>query len=441
MGDPNRDQTPSPVCVLGFGRSGTSLTMRLLNLLGVQIGPDEDLLAPEDADNSRGYWEPKWMTALNDEILSQLNTTWWRPLPAEPGWEQSPQFDPLRERARSTLEEKFGSIRLWGWKDPRTTLTLPFWRSVVPNAKYVICLRNPADAISSIQRRPEPSLPIQAWGDLWLEYIARALLETHGHPRVLVFYEDFFRDGAAQVERLATFIGLDPQKQDGGSRQLREEIKKDLRHHSTSSLELAAANGIAPAARMLFLALRAAENLRHHTTGTVRADDEQLSDAIERIASKLWTERRSLTYALSTCAETERQIALLLQERELLHNELGRTRQQLSLAYMDSRKAQVEAMAIRSQVSDRRDLASGETKKSGMIRRRLARALDWRFRAVNGRIESVDLRLQALIDQLEQLLPPVGHPVAPASTYQAGSADGDSVSRPRVGRDRPRERL
>jgi hypothetical protein len=42
------------VCVLGFARSGTSLTMRLLDLLGVELGPREDLLPAIEAENPRG---------------------------------------------------------------------------------------------------------------------------------------------------------------------------------------------------------------------------------------------------------------------------------------------------------------------------------------------------------------------------------------------------
>ena len=160
------DSSRGAVCVLGFGRSGTSLTTRLLNLLGVDIGPEEDLLAPGEGDNPRGYWEPRWMIELNDEILAKLGTVWWYPPQAEPGWERSSEFDELRERARIMLAEKFGAARLWGWKDPRTTVTLPFWKELVPDAKYVICLRNPADAVSSIQRRPGVNLPVEVWGDV-----------------------------------------------------------------------------------------------------------------------------------------------------------------------------------------------------------------------------------------------------------------------------------
>jgi hypothetical protein len=312
----------APVCVLGFGRSGTSLTMRLINLLGVGIGPEEDLQPPLEAENPSGYWEPRWMMELNDEILASLGTVWWRPLQADPGWERHPDLDPLRERARNLLEQKFGSASLWGWKEPRTTLTLPFWQELVPNARYLICLRNPADAVSSFQRRPEPNLPIRAWGDLWLEYTARALQETHGHPRLLVFYEDFFRDGREEIARIASFLGLDVPEENNSIRQLLEEIKPDLRHHSTSSLELAAAWGIGPATRTLFLALRAAEDARR-ADPSAGGRDELIPKAIERVASELWSEQRMLaTYkeAASDRLELVNQLRRTADDRlQLIH--------------------------------------------------------------------------------------------------------------------------
>lgn len=174
----------STVCVLGFGRSGTSLTMQVLKTLGVEIGADEDLLAPQEADNARGYWEPSWMVELNDEILAALGTTWWKPFRGSLGWAEAPELAPLRARAKQLFEEKLGRAAVTGWKDPRTTLTLPLWRQVIPEPLYVICLRSPVDAIASIQRRPEPTLSVREWSELWLEYTARALQETAGRQQL-----------------------------------------------------------------------------------------------------------------------------------------------------------------------------------------------------------------------------------------------------------------
>jgi hypothetical protein len=317
-----------PVCVLGFGRSGTSLTMRLLNLMGVEIGPEEDLVPPVEAENPRGYWEPRWMLELNDEILAKLGSDWWHPLSAEPGWERRPEFDPLRERARGLLEEKFGSAALYGWKEPRTTLTLPFWRELIPDARYVICLRNPVDAISSFQRRPEPDLPIRAWGDLWLEYTVRALNETRDQPRLLVFYEDFLRDGPGQIARIASFLGLDHLGAGSTDSRLLGEIDQNLRHHTTSSLELAVAWGISPVARMLFLALRAAEDLRRGDLPARGHGDEAIPDAIERIAPELLPEHQLLaTYksAAEDRLELVNQLQGVASERLQLIHELDQT--------------------------------------------------------------------------------------------------------------------
>ncbi|HUN78373.1 MAG TPA: sulfotransferase [Solirubrobacteraceae bacterium] len=355
----------TPVCVLGFGRSGTSLTTRLLNLLGVDVGPEEDLLGAAGGDNPRGYWEPRWMIELNDEILARLDTVWQQPFPAAPGWETEPELDDLRERARELLLEKFGASRLWGFKDPRVMLTLPFWQQVMPAARYVICLRNPADVISSFQRRPEPNLPLEEWGDLWMEYNARALRETRERPRMLVFYEDLFRDGANEIARMASFLGLPaPPEGDPARRALLDEIDPELRHHSTSPTELAGMWGISPAARALFLAVRAGENVRRFkAVAGLRGDG--VADAIEQLMPDLWFERRLLT-----AARVEReQLAGELDGERRERAELERTRQRLDSELADARAALAQADAGGARLQEELTQAQAELGSSAAHRR------------------------------------------------------------------------
>ncbi len=372
--------------------------MRLLNLLGVQIGPEEDLLGPGEADNARGYWEQQWMVELNDEILAKLGSVWWQSLPAEPGWQRSSDFDELRARARGLLQQTFAGIQLWGWKDPRTTLTLPFWKELVPNARYVICLRNPADAISSIQRRPEPELSVGAWGELWLEYTARALKETQGCTRTLVFYEDFFEDAQAQLARMASLLDLQLPERGRLPQRLADEITQALRHHATSPRELAASWGISPAARTLFLALRAAEDARRAGGGR----DAQLPEALGRIAPELWWERHTANDLRCAFAEAQQTTTVLQNEqreltdavvqaraeatelRTLLGQEREQFRDQLASAQLELEHTRTELTAAAVQQSETQvglSTLGDRLQRQGVVLDQLQSSLSWRLTA------------------------------------------------------------
>lgn len=243
------------VCIVGFPRSGTSLVARLCNMLGVEFGAESDLLPRSYGDNPRGYWELRWVNDLNDELLERLGSAWWKPLYAEEGWESRPELADLAARAQAELDRTFAGAPLWGWKDPRTALTLPFWKQRLPGVEYVLCVRNPADAIASLQRRPEPTLSIEEWGRLWLEYLGRALREMAGRPLHVVFYEDLFERSEETLSALAAFLRLELRDVET----LQAAVELDLRHHVTTPAQLAGLPGIPAEARALFMMLRAGQ--------------------------------------------------------------------------------------------------------------------------------------------------------------------------------------
>ena len=54
------------------------------------------------------------------------------------------------------LASRVGGQRLWGWKDPRTTLLLDFWDRLLDSAYYILVYRFPWDVADSMQRLGEP---------------------------------------------------------------------------------------------------------------------------------------------------------------------------------------------------------------------------------------------------------------------------------------------
>ena len=189
--------------MLGMHRSGTSLITRMLNVLGVYLGPDERLMNAQE-HNPRGFWEHQLITDLNNAILAQLGGSWDEPPTFFPGWESAPELADLRQKARVVIHEDFAATECWGWKDPRTCLTLRFWQGLLHPMRYLLCLRNPVDVAQSLYRRDGFSAEKSV--RLWLTYVASALAHTAGQPRLLLFYEDVMRNPQAELRRLARFV-------------------------------------------------------------------------------------------------------------------------------------------------------------------------------------------------------------------------------------------
>jgi hypothetical protein len=197
-----------------MGRCGTSLTTALIGLLGVDLGPTERMLQAIVSDNARGYWEQRELYEINEAILEAFGGTWGHPPELPSGWERSPALDAVRKRARKSLTELFGVHEgRWGWKDPRASVTLPFWRDLIGEMDYVLCVRNPADVAASLAKRDTEEVTFEESVALWLLYLRAALDNTAGSRRLILRYEDYFVDTERQLQRLADFVigegGLD----------------------------------------------------------------------------------------------------------------------------------------------------------------------------------------------------------------------------------------
>jgi Sulfotransferase family len=256
------------VCTLGMHRSGTSLVSRMLNLLGVHLGPDAPV-SRTGADNPTGYWEHDAIVAINDEILSRFGGRWNEPpeLPSE--WPREATLGDLRETARRLLAADFAAAPLWGWKDPRTCLTLPFWQDVVGPMRYVLCVRNPLAVVGSLTRRN--AMSSEKAERLWLGHVRASLALTEGHPRMLVFYEDVLDDWRRELRRLAAFVGQPERGDDPSVRDaVAAFVEVGMCHHRPSIEDLVRDRRLSRSAKALYLdlALRGGENDDHVSIDT-----------------------------------------------------------------------------------------------------------------------------------------------------------------------------
>lgn len=228
------------VCILGMHRSGTSLVARTLNLLGVYLGRDEDLMAPTQY-NPTGFWERNDIINLNDKLLERLGGTWRNPPFFHPEWFHDDALSDLVEEARGLVDRAFAAHVRWGFKDPRGSLTLPFWKQVLPVAQYVLCLhvlclRNPLDVAASLSH----TMRSRGAFELWLAYTVSGLRHTHGSDRVLISYEDLVAEPVRETQRLARFLALDAVDIAANPDRAAAFSSQDLQHHHSNLRELLA---------------------------------------------------------------------------------------------------------------------------------------------------------------------------------------------------------
>jgi glycosyltransferase involved in cell wall biosynthesis len=138
-------------------RSGISLVASSLSALGVDMG---QTLLPPDKGHPRGHFEDIGFLEFQRRVLSEgcLPDDGGHP---DWGWTESEQlnretFKDSIPYASSLLSSRAQGRGLWGWTDPRTTLLLDFWDTLLDGAYYIFVYRFPWDVADSMQRLGEP---------------------------------------------------------------------------------------------------------------------------------------------------------------------------------------------------------------------------------------------------------------------------------------------
>lgn len=237
-----------PICIAGMHRSGTSMLAQMLQLCGLNLGsPDE--LVPATSDNPDGHWEHKEFHRLNEQLLNQFGGGWDQPPTFSADWQHDERLYALCSDAQELIAS-FPTEQIWGWKDPRNSLTLPFWKNLLPNLKVIVCVRNPLDVASSLHHR---GLSSYRFGlALWQAYNERLLADAPPDRRIVVHYNSLFADLHGELRRLIEFLELPVDEEQFNL--ACATVKPNLRHHRLSIDDLVQA-GVTPAIIDLYLRL------------------------------------------------------------------------------------------------------------------------------------------------------------------------------------------
>jgi hypothetical protein len=249
-----------PIVVIGMGRSGTKLLTDALERLGAFMGVSQDM-------ND----EALLFLRANMDLMRTAGARWDAPDPIAPVLEDSTR----RAELAAMVEPRLHGVRalsylgwprlaryrsvakqdgLWGWKDPRSTWTLPVWKELFPNLRVVHLLRHGVDVAASLRRvgqslgmdeesrqaglrlgtfrwrgrrvlRPvfrgrwvEEAArfdSLQPGLELWSRYVHHARLQVRdlGDRAIELRFEDLAGDPEPAIRALGRLCGVEPSRQ------------------------------------------------------------------------------------------------------------------------------------------------------------------------------------------------------------------------------------
>lgn len=191
------------ICVLGLHRSGTSMLSNLLAKSGIYWGPPEALLGPKK-ENPKGYWEHQEIIELNDNILTYFSGA-WNQVPHFPkDWFNDPGLTPLKQRAKEILAPYF-EHPLWGFKDPRFCLTLPFWKTLIPNIQLIVPYRDPFSIALSLQQRNKKRFPLPIGLEIVQTYFYFLIQQLKNENYIFTFYDHLLTQPEQEIDRIFQF--------------------------------------------------------------------------------------------------------------------------------------------------------------------------------------------------------------------------------------------
>ncbi len=172
------------IIVLGMHRAGTSLTTRIINMMGAYFAP-EGLSLGYNEHNEKGFWERKDVLSINEQLLRHAGATWHK----VDGWDtqqlsRTPRA--LTHAIRSTILE-MDAHRPWVLKDPRLCITLPCWLPHLEVPVTVLAARNPLASARSLELRN--GIPPEYGIAMWEYHAVHSLRNTLYIPKIHVRYE------------------------------------------------------------------------------------------------------------------------------------------------------------------------------------------------------------------------------------------------------------
>jgi len=187
------------VVVLGMHRSGTSLLGAILVSLGVNMGRR---MVGKNHNNPIGHFEDVEFVNLNKEIFNDLGSMDLHPPMAK-------DVLSIKEDYSTRIEKMIKSREgLWGWKDPRTAITIELFWEHLTNPYVIVCERAAMEVAKSLNKRQK--LPINDGINVREKYVKSIndFIEINNPKHIVIDYSTLISNSKVEIRRIIDFLGI-----------------------------------------------------------------------------------------------------------------------------------------------------------------------------------------------------------------------------------------
>lgn len=193
------------VIVAGMHRSGTSALAGMLHHNGIVMGEDIDFYPPPMKENPKGFFENVRFRRANDQMLAEYGYRVKSFNPIVPAVKSTRSH--IRAIMKQLVDEYDKRYTVWGWKDPRTCLTLAVWMDIIrqKDVKILIPCRAPRDVARSMIARGNKGTVNQLEA-LANAYNNRLIKAVNDFDFMTIDFNDFLCKTKEAAEQISLFL-------------------------------------------------------------------------------------------------------------------------------------------------------------------------------------------------------------------------------------------
>lgn len=165
----------------GMHYSGLSLASSLLEVSGVTMDQDQDLGS---------------FSNFQEEILASSASG------------ETILLDDYHKSQAQTLISCRNNLYLWGWADPYTSLFLEFWKSQIPNAKFILIYDSPWSILNRYHEEFETIFDknLNEFIELWSQYnqVISSFCAVYPQDCLLAGFDSIYHQPQAYLQEIKT---------------------------------------------------------------------------------------------------------------------------------------------------------------------------------------------------------------------------------------------